>query len=126
MLNRDLITIGLIFIVIMVVYVFLQPQMTQHPLENYANPLMNNGIVADVIFRDNTDLDYAAARWGLQISEEEKRRTQQVAPILNPQSNSNYTSLWGNAPAAQNTARIPDRWSTMDSYTYPIVSVDQI
>ena len=126
MLNRDLITIGLIFIVIMVVYVFLQPQMTQHPLENYANPLMNNGIVADIVYRDNTDLDYAAARWGLQISEDEKRKTQQVAPILNPQSNSNYTSLWGNAPAAQNTARIPDKWSTLDNYTYPIVSVDQI
>jgi hypothetical protein len=126
MLNRDLITITLIFIVIMVVYVFLQPKITQHPLENYANPLMNNGIVADVVYRYNTDLDYAAVRWGLQISEDEKRKTQQVAPILNPQSNSNYTSLWANAPAAQNTERIPDKWSTLSSYTYPIVRVDQI
>lgn len=126
MLNKNLITVGLIFIVIMIVYVFLQPQMTQHPLENYANPLMNNGIVADVVYRDNTDLDYAAARWGLQISEDEKRKTQQVAPILNPQSNSNYTSLWGNAPAAQNTARIPDKLSTLDSYTYPLVHSNQI
>jgi hypothetical protein len=126
MLNKDLITVGLIFIVIMIVYVFLQPQMTQHPLENYANPLMNNGIVADVVYRDNTDLDYAAARWGLQISEDEKRKTQQIAPILNPQSNSNYTSLWGNAPAAQNTARIPDKWSTMDNYNHPLVHSNQI
>ena len=126
MLNRDLITVGLIFIVIMVVYVFLQPQITQHPLENYANPLMNNAIVADVVYRDNTDLDYAAARWGLQMSEDEKRKTHQVAPILNPQSNSNYTSLWATAPASQNTSRIPDKWSTLDSYTYPIVRDNQI
>ena len=126
MLNRDLTTIGLIFIVIMVVYVFLQPELKQNPLENYANPLMNNGIVADVVYRDNTDLDYAAARWGLQISDKEKRQTQQVAPILNPQSNSNYTNLWGSAPATQNTTRIPDNWSNQASYNYPLVRINQI
>jgi len=121
MLNRNIFTIGCIFIVIMVIYVFLQPQLAQHPLEHYATPLMNNGLVSDVVYRDNTALDYAAARWGLNISEEEKKQTQQVAPILNPQSNSNYMNMWGSAPAAQNTARIPDDFSTVVAYNHPVV-----
>ena len=124
MVKKDLITIGIVFLLIMVLYVFLQPKLVQNPLENYANPLMNNSIVADVVYRDNTDLDYAAARWGLKISEEEKKKTQQVAPILNPQSNSNYDSLWGSAPAAQNTTRIPDKWSTLKAYNHPVVRMD--
>ena len=124
MVKRDLMTIGLVFLVIMVLYVFLQPKLVQNPLEYYANPLMNNSIVADVVYRDNTDLDYAAARWGLNISEEEKKKTQQVAPILNPQSNSNYSNLWGSAPAAQNTTRIPDKWSTLKAYNHPVVRMD--
>jgi hypothetical protein len=124
MVKHNLFTISLVFIVIMVLYVFLQPVLVQNPVEKYANPLMNNSIVADVVYRDNTDLNYAAARWGLNISEQEKRHSQQVAPILNPQSNSNYTSLWGNAPAAQNTSRIPDKWSTIKYYTHPVVSMD--
>ncbi len=124
MVKKDLITIGVVFLVIMVLYVFLQPKLVQNPLENYTNPLMNNSIVADVVYRDNTDLDYAAARWGLNISEEEKKKTQQVAPILNPQSNSNYDSLWGSAPAAQNTTRIPDKWSTLKAYNHPVVRMD--
>jgi hypothetical protein len=124
MVKHNLFTISLVFIVIMVLYVFLQPVLVQNPVEKYANPLMNNSIVADVVYRDNTDLNYAAARWGLKISEQEKRQSQQVAPILNPQSNSNYNSLWGNAPAAQNTSRIPDKWSTIKSYTHPVVSMD--
>ncbi len=106
----------------MVIYVFLQPQIPQHPLEHYSTPLMNNGLVADVVYRDNTALDYAAARWGLNISEQEKKHSQQVAPILNPASNSNYTSLWGSAPAAQNTTRIPDDFSTLAAYNHPVVS----
>jgi len=121
MLNRNIFTIGCIFIVIMVIYVFLQPQLSQHPLEHYATPLMNNDLVSDVVYRDNTALDYAAARWGLNISEQAKKQTQQVAPILNPQSNSNYMNLWGSAPAAQNTARIPDDFSTVAAYNHPVV-----
>jgi hypothetical protein len=124
MVKHNLFTISLVFIVIMVLYVFLQPVLVQNPVEKYANPLMNNSIVADVVYRDNTDLNYAAARWGLNISEQEKRHSQQVAPILNPQSNSNYTSLWGSAPAAQNTSRIPDKWSTLKYYNHPVVSMD--
>ena len=121
MLNRNIFTIGSIFIIIMVIYVFLQPQLSQHPLEHYATPLMNNGIVSDVVYRDNTALDYAAARWGLNISEQEKRQTQQVAPILGPQNNMNSLNLWGSAPAAQNTARIPDDFSTNAVYNHPVV-----
>lgn len=124
MVKRDLMTIVIVFLVIMMLYVFLQPKLVQNPLENYVNPLMNNSIVSDVVYRDNTDLDYAAVRWGLNISEEEKKKTQQVAPILNPQSNSNYDSLWGSAPAAQNTARIPDKWSTLKAYNHPVVRMD--
>jgi len=121
MQNRNIFTIGSIFIVIMVIYVFLQPQLSQHPLEHFDIPLMNNGIVSDIVFRDNTALDYAAARWGLNISEQEKRQTQQVAPILGPQNNMNRLNLWGSAQAAQNTARIPDDFSTVTAYNHPIV-----
>jgi len=122
-MNRDLLTISLVFIVIMCLYVFLQPVLVQNPLEKFSIPLMNNNIVADVVFRDNTDLNYASARWGLNISEEDKKRSNQVAPILNPQSNNNYTSLWGSAPAAQNTSRIPDKWSTIKAYNHPVASL---
>jgi hypothetical protein len=123
-MNRDLLTVSLVFIVIMCLYVFLQPVLVQNPLEKFTIPLMNNSIVSDVVYRNNTDLNYASARWGLNISDEDKKLSQQVAPILNPQSNSNYTNLWGSAPAAQNTTRIPDKWSTLQSYNHPVVRLN--
>ena len=42
MVKRDLMTIGLVFLLIMVLYVFLQPKLVQNPLEYYANTLMND------------------------------------------------------------------------------------
>ncbi len=119
-MNRDLLTVSLVFIVIMCLYVFLQPVLVQNPLEKFSIPLMNNNIVSDVVYRDNTDLKYASARWGLNISEDERKRSHQVAPILNPQSNNNLSNLWGSAPAAQNTPRIPDKYSTLQSYNHPV------
>ena len=119
-------TLVIIFLVIIILSVLLVPVIRQNPLEKFTDPLMNNGIVADLAYRENTDLNYAAARWGLKISPEQNRKTNQVAPILNPGSYRPVVGggeLWGSAPAAQNTTRIPDKWSTPESYNHRIAGI---
>jgi len=116
-MNSKIVSAVITLLVIMVIYVFLSPKLQ----EGYANPFVNNGVVADVVFKYNTDLDYAAARWDLQISPEENRRTGQLAPIQNPAYSRPWPNLWGSAPAAQETTRIPDKYSNIYFYNHPII-----
>jgi len=114
----------IIFLVVIVLSVLLVPVVHQNPLEKFSDPLLNNGIVADVAYRENTDLNYAGARWGLKISPEQNRKSQQIAPILNPGSYRPIPNgeLWGSAPAAQNTTRIPDQYSNNAVYNHKVAS----
>ena len=120
---KKIVIVSIVFLCVMFLYVALIPVVRQNPLEHYETPLMNNGLVSDVVYKHNTDLDYASVRWGIPISAEMNRKTQQIAPILNPAVNRPFKGeLWGSAPAAQNTTRIPDFWSNNKVYNHRIVS----
>lgn len=113
----------IIFLVIILLSVILVPVFRQNPLEGFTDPLFNNGLVSDLAYQENTALNYAAQRWGLKITPEQNKRSLQIAPIQNPASYRpvvNNGELWGCAPAAQNTTRIPDKWSTLEAYKHRV------
>lgn len=116
----------IIFLVIIILSVLILPVIRQNPLEKFTDQLLNNGLVADIAFKDNTDLNYAAARWGLKISPEQRRKSNQIAPIQNPgvyRPVVGNGQLWGSAPAAQNTTRIPDKWSNLSVYNHLVAGI---
>lgn len=118
---KRIIEILCIFLLIIVIFVIVQPKM-KIP-ENYENKFVNNSIVSDTVYKINTDLDYASVRYGLNLNHNDTILKNQVAPILNPQSNQPRSILWGSAPAIQNSSRIPDNWSNNQEYKHPIDSI---
>ena len=87
------------------------------------NKFVNNNIVSDTVYKINTDLDYASVRYGLNLNHNDTILKNQIAPILNPQSNQPRSILWGSAPDMQNSSRIPDNWSNNQEYKHPIDSI---
>jgi len=77
-----------IFMVIIVMGVLLVPVIRQHPYEKehmadyVAMPSQAGMLNYGQMFRNNTDLDYASVRWKIQMTEDEKRKTQPLAPIV--------------------------------------------
>jgi hypothetical protein len=123
--TKELLILFGIFIAICIVFMGLIPEISnfmKSDSESFTNPHIN----ADVVYRDNTALDCAAIRYGLQMSEQEKQKTNQIAPILGPQNNYPRNRLWGVAPATTvPTSRIPDKWSSPQSYHHPVDGVFQ-
>ncbi len=118
--TKNLLILFGIFIAICIIFMGLIPELSnfmKHDSESFTNPHIN----ADIVYRDNTALDCAAIRYGLQISEQDKQKTNQIAPILGPQNNYPRNPLWGSAPATTHiTSRIPDKYSTDKEYRHPI------
>jgi len=71
---------------IIVLGVLLVPVLRQHPYEHMADyvamPSQAGMLNYGQMFRNNTDLDYASVRWKIQMTEDEKRKTQPLAPIV--------------------------------------------
>ena len=109
-----------IFIAICIIFMGIIPELSnfvKHDSESFKNPHIN----ADIVYRDNTALDCAAIRYGLRISERDKQKTNQIAPILGPQNNYPRNPLWGSALATTHTtSRIPDKCSTDREYRHPV------
>jgi hypothetical protein len=121
--TKNLLILFGIFIAICTIFMGLIPELSnfiKYDSETFTNPNIN----ADIVYRDNTALDCAAIRYGLQISEQDKQKTNQIAPILGPQNNYPRIPLWGSAPATTHiTSRIPDKCSTAQEYRHPIDGV---
>jgi hypothetical protein len=120
--TKNLLILFGIFITICIIFMGLIPELSnfmKSDSESFTNPHIN----ADIVYRDNTALDCAAIRYGLQISEQDKQKTNQIAPILGPQNNYPRNPLWGSAQATNDiTSRIPDKCSTYQEYRHPIDS----
>ncbi len=118
--TKNLLILFGIFIAICIIFMGLIPELSnfiKHDSENFKN----QHITADIVYRDNTALDCAAIRYGLEISEKEKQKTNQIAPILGPQNNYPRNPLWGSAPATTHTtSRIPDKYSNDKEYYHPV------
>lgn len=81
-----------VFFIIIIFSVLLIPVVRQHPLESgvvkehmseyVSMPSQAGMLTSENVFRNNTDLDYASMRWNIQMSQDEKRKTQQLAPIV--------------------------------------------
>ena len=123
--TKDLLILFGTFIAICIIFMGLIPDVSnfmKRDSESFTNPHIN----ADIVYRDNTALDCAAIRYGLQLSEQDKQKTNQIAPILGPQNNYPRNPLWGSAPATKDiTSRIPDKWSSPRAYNHPIDGVFQ-
>lgn len=118
--TKNLLILFGIFIAICTIFMGLIPELSnfmKYDSESFKNPHIN----ADIVYRDNTALDCASIRYGLQISEQDKQKTNQIAPIMGPQNNYPRNQLWGAAVATTHiTSRIPDKYSTDQEYHHPV------
>jgi hypothetical protein len=79
----------------------------------------------DEVYKRNRDLDFAAGHFGINVTELEKIKSNQVAPIMGCQNDIDSVALWGTARLPSDfgvtSTRIPDQYSTLTTYNHPIV-----